>query len=167
MSLKETEVVKELSGIEAECTHYKSVFLNHTEGINDLDAPIIDRSRLITLHLKDIPANKKILQRLQDCGYKLSMFDDDIVITVQTTGGLNIEENLRQTLLALFIGYLELLKQLGISAIKIGEKSVKLEEIFSDELTLNELKGRRAIVVKVSKEVNQCLLEPLFIEGDG
>ncbi len=166
MSLKETEVVEELSGIEAECTHYrhKSMFVNQTEGINDLDALIIDRSRLITLHLKDIPANKKILQRLQDCGYKLSMFDDDIVITVQTTGGLNIEENLRQTLLALFIGYLELLKQLGIPAIKIGEKSVKLEEIFSDELTLNELKGRRAIVVKVSKEVILCLLQSLFIE---
>ena len=66
-----------------------------------------------------------------------------------TDGSLYIEENLRQTLLASFNEYVELLKQLGIPSVKIEGKPVKIHEIFSDDLTINDLKGRRAIVVKV------------------
>ena len=82
-------------------------------------------------------------------GYKSGLWSDEIKVTVTTDGGLNTEENLRQTLLASFTEYIQLLKQLGIPMVKIEGKYMQISEIFADDLTINDLKGRRAIVVKV------------------
>ena len=81
------------------------------------------------------------------------LWKDDIQIIVQTNGSLNIEENLRQTLLASFNEYVDLLKQLGIPVIKIEGNDVKIHEVFSDDLTITDLKGRRAVVIKVKYSV--------------
>ena len=77
------------------------------------------------------------------------MWSDEVKVTVTTDGSLNTEENLRQTLLASFTEYVQLLKQLGIPMVKIEGKFIQISEIFADDLTINDLKGRRAIVVKV------------------
>ena len=77
------------------------------------------------------------------------MWSDEVKVTVTTDGSLNTEENLRQTLLASFTEYIQLLKQLGIPMVKVEGKFIQISEIFADDLTINDLKGRRAIVVKV------------------
>jgi len=97
-----------------------------------------------------------LYNRLLNFGYKSGLWSDEIKVTVTTDGGLNTEENLRQTLLASFTEYIQLLKQLGIPMVKIEGKYMQISEIFADDLTINDLKGRRAIVVKaIDKELSR------------
>ena len=108
------------------------------------------REKVVEDYLNSLPQNRCLYDRLLACGYKEDIWSKEIEITVTTDGSLNTEENLRQTLLASFTEYTELLKQLGVPMVKIEGKYVKISDIFSDDLTINDLKGRRAIVVKVS-----------------
>ena len=101
-------------------------------------------------YLRDLPENVRVHERLVSVGYSERIWCDEIKVNVVTDGSLNIEENLRQTLFASFAEYVDLLKQLGVPYVKIEGKDVKINEIFSDDLTMTDLKGRRAIAVKVS-----------------
>ena len=107
------------------------------------------RQQRVESYLRKMPQNQRLYDRLLNSGYSNMLWKDGIQITVQTNGSLNIEENLRQTLLASFNEYVDLLKQLGIPVIKLEGKDVKIHEVFSDDLTITDLKGRRAVVIKV------------------
>ena len=108
------------------------------------------RNESLERYLRDLPENVRVHERLVSVGYSERIWYDEIKVNVVTDGSLNIEENLRQTLFASFAEYVDLLKQLGVPYVKIEGKDVKINEIFSDDLTMTDLKGRRAIAVKVS-----------------
>lgn len=99
--------------------------------------------------LLEIPENELKISQLQSKGYDSSLWNDNIEIKMETSGQLNLEENTRQTLLSLYQEYVQLLQQLGIPHVHIDGKNIAIGDIFSDELSLAELKGRRAITVKV------------------
>ena len=99
--------------------------------------------------LLKIPGNELKISQLLSKGYDSSLWTDNIEIKVETSGRLNLEENTRQTLLSLYQEYVQLLQQLGIPHIHIDGKNIAIGDIFSDEHSLAELKGRRAITVKV------------------
>ena len=120
------------------------------------------REKMVEDYLNSLPQNRCLYNRLLSCGYKENIWSDEIKITVTTDGCLNTEENLRQTLLASFTEYTELLKQLGIPIVKIEGKCVKICDIFSDDLTINDLKGRRAIVVKVTVKCQKFILQGIY-----
>lgn len=99
--------------------------------------------------LLKIPENELKISQLQNKGYDSSLWTDNIEIIVETSGRLNLEENKCQTLLSLYQEYVQLLQQLGIPHVHIDGKNIAIGDIFSDEHSLAELKGRRAITVKV------------------
>ncbi|XP_065061836.1 uncharacterized protein LOC135688772 isoform X1 [Rhopilema esculentum] len=107
------------------------------------------RNESLERYLRNLPENVRVHERLVTVGYSERIWCDEIKVNVVTDGSLNIEENLRQTLLASFTEYVDLFKQLGVPYVKIEGKDVKINEIFSDDLTMTDLKGRRAIAVKV------------------
>ena len=72
-----------------------------------------------------------------------------LLLQVTTDGEFNLEENLRQSLLTCYAEYVEIMERLGIPSVVVDGTNVKNREVFSDELSLLDLKGRRSIVVKV------------------
>ena len=68
---------------------------------------------------------------------------------VTTDGEFNLEENLRQSLLTCYAEYVEIMERLGIPSVVVDGTHIKSGEVFTDELSLVDLKGRRSIVVKV------------------
>ena len=118
-------------------------------GHSKIQMAVQERKTNLEKYLSDIPTNKDVYERLLNCGYETELWKNVHEVTIKTDGTMNVEENLRQTLLASFREYAELLKQLGIPSITVDGKEVKSDEVFSDDLMLSELKGRRTIVVKV------------------
>lgn len=127
----------------------ESMSTARSHGLNENEANLEWREKIVENYFKKLPQNVCLLDRLLGSGYEEGLWREETKITVTTDGRLNIDENLRQTLLGSFGAYVELLKQLGIQMVKIDGKFVKIHEIFSDDLTINDLKGKRAIVVKV------------------
>lgn len=115
----------------------------------DLKLILAERVGVLARDLASLPWNVSKREKLISSGYSSLLWCEKISIKVETNGQLNLEENLRQTLLSCFTEYCELLRQLGIPSVLVDGSQLKVEDIFTEEYPLTELKGRRAIVVKV------------------
>ena len=102
-------------------------------------------------HIDNLPWNvKKRDSLVHNHGYVASFWrDKEHQLDVTTNGEFNLEENLRQSLLTCYAEYVEIMERLGIPSVLVDGASVKSGDVFSDECSLVDLKGRRSIVVKV------------------
>lgn len=126
------------------------VFISQSTGMNSLKS----RISAFHTHISNLDWNTSKKEHLVKLGYGRALWsDDNFELEVKTTGTLNLEENLRQTLLSCYREYCEILSSLNIATIMVDGAAVKLDDVFSDELALSELKGRRSIVLKVRNTV--------------
>ena len=155
----EAEKQLELKNAHEEPEKLDNAFTVQNE-LTEMEPIVISLSQRIAQfnkYVENLSWNKTRKETLVQAGYNPSLWSDKVELKVKTDGVLNFEENLRQTILSCFNEYCDLLKQLGIPTVIINGAQIKLEDIFTDEYSLTELKGRRAIVVKVS------MLKGLFL----
>jgi predicted signal transduction protein with EAL and GGDEF domain len=81
----------------------------------------------------------------------MSVLDDQqrLSLVVETDGSHSLDENMRQTLLACYREFTDILQKMAITHVSVNGELVKSNELFSEGLSLTELKGRRAVVVRV------------------
>jgi hypothetical protein len=106
------------------------------------------RSQSVQRFTLTLSWNKACYARLLECGYREQIWSEHIEDTVRTDGAFSLEENLRQSLLANFSQYSQLLLQMKIRHVDVDGDIVETQKLFSEDLTLTELKGRRALAVK-------------------
>jgi len=111
-----------------------------------------NRYQRLQRHVNDLPWNVSKRQQLEKLGYRQEFWWKPMdSIEVETDGMLNLDENLRQSLLSCYGEYVEILNRLDIPSITVDGEKVKTGDIFTDELELPYLKGRRSIVLKVNE----------------
>lgn len=113
------------------------------------------RYKLLQDHIDALPWNVSKQESLvRDHGYDASFWcRDNHELDVTTDGSLDLEENLRQSLLSCYAGYVEIMNRLSIPSVQVDGAVVEKSELFGDELTLLDLKGRRSIAIKVKINV--------------
>ncbi|XP_066932590.1 uncharacterized protein [Clytia hemisphaerica] len=128
------------------------------ESDQDLKELLNQRHQIFQDHIDNLPWNvEKRNNLIEKYEYHNSFWDTENhhELEVSTDGELNLEENLRQSLLSCYTEYVEILNSLDIASIVVDGETVKCSDIFSDELSLVNLKGRRSIVVKtIDKQIN-------------
>ncbi|XP_064383534.1 uncharacterized protein LOC135332129 isoform X2 [Halichondria panicea] len=100
-------------------------------------------------YLAASPRNIEDKKQLLECGYSNRLWEEGISLSVRTDGSRSLEENMRQTLLACYTEFSQILLQMGITHVSVDGELVKSSELFNDQLSLAELKGRRAVAVRV------------------
>ena len=141
----------------------KEISSKSNESSKDL---LTKRHQMFQDYIDNLPWNvEKRRNLIEKYGYKDVFWKDyHHELEVSTDGELNLEENLRQSLLSCYAEYVEILNSLDIPSIVVDGETVKCCDIFSDELALVNLKGRRSIVVKVRALFMHCFeFFPLFL----
>eukprot|EP00731_Ephydatia_muelleri_P010743 Em0005g1329a len=94
--------------------------------------PLGLRKPLLDAYIGGMPRNAEDNQLLRGCGYRPRLWD-------QTDSSHSLE-NMRQTLLACYREFSDILKQLNITHVFVDGTMVKSSELFSEEQSLVELK---------------------------
>eukprot|EP01114_Cavostelium_apophysatum_P014686 TRINITY_DN3869_c0_g1_i2.p1 TRINITY_DN3869_c0_g1~~TRINITY_DN3869_c0_g1_i2.p1 ORF type:complete len:1254 (-),score=367.64 TRINITY_DN3869_c0_g1_i2:254-4015(-) len=116
----------------------------------DVPASVLPQDKLAfrVQHLNNYVNNKEknvaIREYLVSNGYNPGLFDEDPRIAVVVNHKRNVEENLRLGLVGLFGEYVDILKSLHVESIEVSKGlEVSVNDLFSDDLSLEELKRRR------------------------
>ncbi|XP_065897600.1 uncharacterized protein [Dysidea avara] len=113
------------------------------------DSALSSRYKLFDNHIISVPRNTEDMDLLKQAGYSPLLWSKKLSISVQTDGRCSLEENMRQTLLACFREYVNILTQMAFTHVSVDGENVKVTDMFDELLSLTELKGRRAIAVKL------------------
>ena len=126
--------------------------INNVEAFDSEEIRLKKRYQKLQSYIDNLPWNVSKRKKLKEFGYHQNFWCKTMkVIEVETDGTLNLDENLRQSLLSCYSEYVEILNRLDISSICVDGETVKTGDIFTDELALPYLKGRRSIVLKVQE----------------
>eukprot|EP00117_Sycon_ciliatum_P014808 scpid13882/ scgid3890/ len=120
-----------------------------------------------------LPQNVALKAKLFQCGYTAAMWTETPgdghlpvkpLTTVTTSGTLSHEENLRQNLLRCYQEYGEILQQLHVTHVDVDGEQVKVVDLFDDRLSLEQLRGRRAVACRcIDQNLNKSVFENLAV----